>query len=84
MAVGAPVVATGRGGSGEFLRDGENSLIYEPTDDPAALAAAVRRLAGDERLRDRLRKAGFATAARNSEEKFTNAVLDEHERIAAR
>jgi glycogen synthase len=82
MAVGVPVVATGRGGSGEFLRDGENSLIYAPAEDPEALAAAVGRLAGNAKLRDRLREAGFATAARISEERFTEAVLEAHERAA--
>jgi glycosyltransferase involved in cell wall biosynthesis len=82
MAVGVPVVATGRGGSGEFLRDGENSLIYAPAEDPEALAAAVGRLAGNAKLRNRLREAGFATAARISEERFTEAVLEAHERAA--
>ncbi len=82
MAVGVPVVATGRGGSGEFLRDGENSMIYEPAEDPAALAAAVRRLAEDRELRARLRTEGMTTAARHDQESFARAVVDEHERAA--
>ncbi len=28
MASGTPVVATGTGGSGEYLRDGDNCLVY--------------------------------------------------------
>ena len=32
MARGRPVVASGRGGSGEYLRDGENALIASPDD----------------------------------------------------
>jgi glycosyltransferase involved in cell wall biosynthesis len=61
MAVGRPVVATGTGGSGEYLRDGANALLSAP-DDAAALAAAVDRLAGDADLRERLRRGGRLTA----------------------
>jgi glycogen synthase len=61
MGVGRPVVATGRGGSGEYLRDGDNALLFDP-EDPAALAAQVTRLAGDESLRRRLRASGLETA----------------------
>ncbi len=82
MAVGVPVVATGRGGSGEFLHDGENCLIYAPAEDPAALAAAVRALAEDRELRAKLRTEGTATAARHDQASFTLAVVDEHERAA--
>jgi glycosyltransferase involved in cell wall biosynthesis len=74
MAVGRPVVASGTGGSAEYLRDGENALVYSPRDDPAALARAVRRLEDDARLRDRIRSAGAETAARFSETGFNEAV----------
>jgi glycogen(starch) synthase len=76
MAVGRPVIATGTGGSGEYLRDGVNCLIFKPRDDPSALAAAVRRLAEDEDLCDRVRAEGFATAARFTERAFNDAVLE--------
>jgi glycogen(starch) synthase len=79
MAVGRPVVATGRGGSGEFLRDGENCLRYEPADDPRALAAAVRRLAEDGALRSKLRAEGFATASQHDERSFRGSALEQHE-----
>jgi glycosyltransferase involved in cell wall biosynthesis len=75
MALGRPVVASGRGGSSEYLRDGENCLIASP-EDPAALAEAVRRLAGDEALRARLREGGALTAASHTEGVFNEAVLD--------
>ncbi|HEV2769871.1 MAG TPA: glycosyltransferase, partial [Solirubrobacteraceae bacterium] len=44
MSVGRPEVATGTGGSAEYLRDGENCLLVPPGD-ARALAGAVRRLA---------------------------------------
>ena len=83
MSVGRPVVATGTGGSGEYLRDGENCLLFAPHEDPTALASAVVRLAGDEALRDRLRRAGFATAERFTERAFNVAVGEEVRAAAA-
>ena len=62
MLVGTPVVATGRGGSGEYLRDGENCVLFDPESGPEALAGAVTELAEDEGLRARLRQGGFETA----------------------
>jgi glycosyltransferase involved in cell wall biosynthesis len=62
MASGIPVVATGTGGSAEFLADGVNCLLYEPGN-PAALADAVRRVAGDATLRHRLVHGGRETAS---------------------
>lgn len=74
MAVGRPVVATGTGGSGEYLSDGENCLIYSPPEDPEALARAVERLAADPELRARLRAAGSKCARALTEERFNAAV----------
>jgi glycosyltransferase involved in cell wall biosynthesis len=74
MSVGRPVIATGTGGSGEYLADGENCLVFPPGD-AAALAACVRRLAGDPSLRARLRAGGFETAARFSQAAFDAAVV---------
>jgi glycosyltransferase involved in cell wall biosynthesis len=76
MALGRPVVATGQGGSGDFLTDGENALLFTPAD-ARGLAGAVRRLAGDEGLRDRLRERGYETAAQYSEEAFNRRAVDE-------
>jgi phosphatidylinositol alpha-1,6-mannosyltransferase len=74
MASGRPVLATGAGGSAEFLRHGENCLLFSPREDPRALAAAVERLAGDAALRARLREGGFATAERIDQRAFERAV----------
>jgi glycogen(starch) synthase len=81
MAVGRPVVATGTGGSAEYLRHEENCLIFE-RDDPDGLATALARLASDEALRRRLRERGFETAARFGEDSYNRAVADAVERAA--
>lgn len=62
MACGTPVAATGAGGSGRFCIDGENCVRFAPGD-PAALAAAVRRVASDADLRQHLIDSGIRTAA---------------------
>jgi glycosyltransferase involved in cell wall biosynthesis len=80
MAKGRPVVATGRGGSAEYLRDGENCVLFE-AGDADALAAAVRRLADDPGLRARLRAGGLETAPRHTEAVLNEAV--ERELLAA-
>jgi glycosyltransferase involved in cell wall biosynthesis len=74
MSVGRPVIATGTGGSAEYLRDGENCLLV-PVGDHEALAGAVRRLADDPALRARLRAGGFKTAARFPADAFYSAVV---------
>ena len=76
MACGTPVVASGRGGSGEYLRDEENCLLFDVEDGPEALAARVRRLAEDPALRQRLAAGGGATAVRFQEDDFNDAVLE--------
>lgn len=73
MAKRRPVVATGRGGSAEYLRDGENCLLF-PVDDAGALAAAVRRLATEPELRSRLCEGGLRTAPLYTEARFNEAV----------
>jgi glycosyltransferase involved in cell wall biosynthesis len=73
MARGRPVVATGRGGSGEYLRDGRNCLLFQ-ADDARSLAAALNRLADDPGLRRRLREGGLKTAPRYTQATFNEAV----------
>ena len=74
MAVGMRVVASGRGGSGEYLSDGGNCLLADPEAGAEPLAAAVTRLAGDDDLRTRLRAGALATAARFPDTSFADAV----------
>ena len=53
MAARLPVVATRVGGIPELIEDGRNGLLVPPKD-PAALAAAIRRLLEDSSLADKL------------------------------
>jgi SAM-dependent methyltransferase len=61
MACGTPVVATGVGGSGEFLVDRSNCLRFTPGDE-VGLADAVIRMADDPELRMTLRSNGWVSA----------------------
>jgi glycosyltransferase involved in cell wall biosynthesis len=81
MGIGRPVVASGTGGSGEYLRDGENCLLHEPGD-PQSLAAAVQTLADDATLRERLRQGGFATAPQFARSRWDQRVIAEHDSAA--
>jgi glycosyltransferase involved in cell wall biosynthesis len=53
MASGTPVVCTAVGGMPEVVEHGENGFVVPPND-PVALRAALRRLAADPQLRDRM------------------------------
>lgn len=81
MACDTPVLATGTGGSGEYLRDGVNCLLFRPGD-PSSLAAGVRRLAEDSRLRGRLVAGGRETARSLTTDKFAATLLSWHLAVA--
>ncbi|MEA2494876.1 MAG: hypothetical protein QOJ29_2787, partial [Thermoleophilaceae bacterium] len=63
MAVGLPVIAADAGGPAEFVRHGVTGLLVG-RDDPEALAATMRLLAGDHELRRRLGTEARASCAR--------------------
>jgi glycosyltransferase involved in cell wall biosynthesis len=77
MACGVPVVATGTGGSGEYLRDGENCLLFPPGD-PVRLAMAVQRLARDPALRAKVLVGGSRTAESYSLERCADEIETLH------
>jgi glycosyltransferase involved in cell wall biosynthesis len=55
FAAGLPVVATGLGGMSEFVRHGENGLLF-PLDDAGELARLLRRMAEEPGLLQELRE----------------------------
>lgn len=59
LACGTPLVTADTPAARELLRDGESALLVPPGD-PAALAAAVRRLARDAGLARRIGEGGLA------------------------
>jgi glycosyltransferase involved in cell wall biosynthesis len=69
-AAGTPLVAAASQGPAALIRDGANGLLV-PVDDAVALAAAIRRLLGDAKLRARLIEQGRA----DYEEGFTRAAV---------
>jgi glycosyltransferase involved in cell wall biosynthesis len=60
MAARVPVIAADAGGPAELIRHGVNGVLY-PMGDQAALADAMRRLAGDPARRVRLIEGGRAS-----------------------
>ena len=83
MASGTPVVATGRGGSAEFLVDGINCIRFA-ADDDASLAAALHRVAADAGLRAGLVAAGRRTAAELTIDRLADVLEDWHTGAATR
>jgi glycosyltransferase involved in cell wall biosynthesis len=77
MACGTPVVATGTGGSGEFLAHERNALLVAK-DDATALANAVRRLAADAKLRRALVIAGRETARLLTTVRYAEVLREWH------
>lgn len=77
MACGVPVVATGVGGSAEFLADGFNCLLSTPGD-AAGLAERVRRLADDPTLRAQLVEGGHRTAVEMDVERLADVMEQWH------
>jgi glycosyltransferase involved in cell wall biosynthesis len=63
MACGHAVVASAAGGAGEIVTPGHDALAVQPGD-VEGLADAIRQLALDPVLRDRLGRAGRETAVR--------------------
>ena len=72
---GRPIVAADVPGSREIAREGESALLVPPRD-PAALAAAILRLAHDPALRARLGAGGRALVEHTfSEDRIAAATL---------
>lgn len=71
---GKPVVTTtDAGGPLDFVADGETGVVAEPT--PGALAAALRRLASDAALADRLGQEARSRAGLPSWERIVDTLM---------
>src|SRR5207245_3553434 len=77
MACATPVIATGTGGSAEFLEHEANCLLV-PRGDTRALAAAVQRLASEPDLRARIVAGGLRTAHELTIDKMADALEGWH------
>jgi len=82
MASGLPVVCTELGtGTSVVVRHGETGLVVPPAD-PDALAQALGRLVSDDRLRQRLGRAGRDRARRDfSAHTYVSRTLDAYEDV---
>jgi glycosyltransferase involved in cell wall biosynthesis len=79
LAAGTPVISTAVGGVPEVVRDGENGLLV-PAGDPEALAGAIERFLGDDRLSSRLRAAAAESVSDYAPERLfarIESVLEE-------
>jgi glycosyltransferase involved in cell wall biosynthesis len=84
LACGTPLVTADTPAARELLTDGESALLVPPGDAPA-LAAALRRLAGDPELAERLSRGGRAAyEAQASEDVLGRRWRELLERVVAR
>ncbi len=85
MASGLPCITTEVGtGTSWVVQDGVTGLVVPPSD-PAALAGAIRRLAGDAALRARMGAAGRARVeAEFTQERMVQRVEEVYREVAAR
>jgi glycosyltransferase involved in cell wall biosynthesis len=82
MAAGLPVVAPGAGGPAEVVTDGVDGILVPPGD-IERLAAALRRLADDAGLRDRLGRAGRSRAVAFRPEPVAASVMELYRDVLA-
>lgn len=82
MACGTPIVASRVGGLRFTIEDDVSGLLV-PHSDPAALAAALRRVLTDHDLRSRMQVGARQAAVNYSWQTITSAVLGVYEHLAA-
>ena len=75
QALGVPVVATRTGGIPELVEDGVTGLLAEPRN-PEALAGAILRILGDERLRSACADAARVQSSRYDYRTMVYKTLD--------
>jgi glycosyltransferase involved in cell wall biosynthesis len=78
QASGLPVVAVGEGGPATLIEDGETGLLTVA--DPQALATALRQLADNPLLAERLRRAALAAVRTRTWEAAMQRLADGYRR----
>jgi glycosyltransferase involved in cell wall biosynthesis len=80
-AMRRPLVATRAAGAAAHVSDGTDGLLV-PIGDAAALAQAMRRLAGDKGLRERLAQGGWRSYHRGfTKEAVVKSLLDAYDKM---
>jgi len=82
MASGTPVVAVNAGGVRDYLKGGVNALTVREGD-VRALSAAMKKLLGDKRLRQKLAHGGLKTAKDTSIEACTERLEELYKKVAS-
>lgn len=82
MACSLPLVGTDAGGIQELVDDGRNGFLV-PKENPAALAEALLRLAGDPALRARLAQGAYEISRRYSVERMAESTAAAYEEALA-
>jgi glycosyltransferase involved in cell wall biosynthesis len=83
MAAGLAVIASAAGGPAEIVTDGSDGLLVAPGDGEA-LAGALRRLAEDPALRERLGAAARRRAADFDPDRVVPVIHDVYARVMSR
>ena len=83
MAAGAPIVASDLPTVREVLADGDTALLVPP-EDPAAMAAAIRRLLVNPGLADRLRRTAFDQVRAYTWDARAARIMEALERLPGR
>ncbi|TMK19885.1 MAG: glycosyltransferase family 4 protein [Actinobacteria bacterium] len=82
LAAGRPIVGTSCGGAADLLEDGNTALLHEPGD-ASGCARALRRLAREPRLADRISAAGLERLRAECSIDLTAPAIDDALREAA-
>ena len=78
MATGGLVVVAPNGGNVEYLKDGENCLLYEPGNIEDAVKK-IEKIVEDKKLSDHLIKGGVATANEREWDKIEKEIIKMYE-----
>lgn len=74
------VIATNVGGIPEVLIDGETGILV-PSEDPTALAAAMKKMATDQETRERMATKGYQRSLDYDWENITNQYIEAYQEV---